>query len=383
MWQGRCSFPIVFVAVFQYRCLMQYDNHELKAALNADRTILRSSQEVSAEAAYAKLVAETKSVYGGYDAKQKAVYDQTLPAISKEQVRDISIGYGIAQFNLLDRNGNGKLEKSELDARALDAKAGRNPISGLPAAMELELLKSLTERRSYLRALHKGGSWWNFNMIDPDDVTKDDLSAASTEVKQLRRIYDNQPLLPGVKPDKELVSLPQGVPELFEAAGVEVKLTDEPVSKALAHHIDRSFIIAISQALYNPSSKEIVLERRDRTSKARSHEVGHAIDDALVPGSAFFSDGADFDKAVKQDLAEQKGRNINFERELPTLHTFVQSALLRGSLNESARKELFAEIYQSGDAPLAEGLRRYFPTTGALIDQTLASRGIGRKPQTW
>lgn len=362
---------------------MQYDNHELKAALNADRTILRASQEVSAEAAYAKLVAETKSVYVGYDAKQKTAYDQTLPAISQEQVRDISIGYGLSQFNLLDKNGNGKLEKSELDARLSDAKAGRNPISGLPPTMEVELLKSLNDRRPYLRALHKGGSWWNLNMIDPDEVTKEDLSAASTEVKQLRRIYDNQPLLPGVKPDKDLSTLPQGVPELFEAAGVEVKLTDQPVSKALAHHIDRSFVIAISQALYNPSSKEIVLERRDRASKARSHEVGHAIDDALVPGAAFFSESAEFAKAVNQDLEAQRGRNIDFERELPTLHTFVQSALLRGSLSESASKELFAEIYQSGDTNLAEGLRKYFPATGALIDKTLASRGIGRKPQTW
>ena len=357
--------------------------NDLKAALLADRTMLRVSQEPNVETAYEKFLAETLISSKGLSLSQKTTFAGTLPLVSNEQVKDLSLPYALANFQTLDQNDNGSLELSELSSRRTSL-AGRKleseSLPGLSTAMEGSFLASLVDRHSYLRSATKTGSWWNLNLVDPPGITRQDLRAAIKDTHRLRTIFASPPLLPEVKGDADLRDLPGGVPEIFESAGVEVKTLDQPVDKALASHIEQAPIIAIAAALYNPSTREIFVERGQSARKAKLHEVGHAVDDALVPGSKFFSESSEFNREVDLDL--QNLNNLSpkpdWSKALPTVHFFIQSGLQAGRLNEGARKELFAELYQSGDVNLAAGLRNYFPRTGLLVDETLRKNGIGR-----
>lgn len=352
---------------------------DLRAALLADRTIVRAGQEEAPQSAYARLLSESTLATRELNPSERVIFARTLPTIEPKQVADLSLGYASANFKTLDKNGNGALDKEEIaERRALLSKQplDKELIPGLPAVMEGKLLESLAGRHSYLRNLTKTGSWWNLNLVDPPGITKEDLGAALKETAFIRKLYATPPLIPGLESDKDVSRLPDGVPQLLADAGVEVKTVAQPVSQALAAHLDDAPVIAISQALYNPGTREIFTEQKDRNSKAKLHEIGHAVDDSLVPGPKFFSDSAQYNQAVDQDMKALP--KLDFQKIFPRLHVFVQSGLEAGNLNTSARKELFAELYQSGDTELANGLRQYFPRTGSLVDQTLSKQGIGR-----
>lgn len=354
---------------------------ELKPALLADRTIVHVGQEPTAQAAYQKLLSETQQVTHGMTDTARAIYSRTLPQISQDQIRDLAIGYASANFKSLDANGNGAIDKEELKAR--QAFVERQPAqkqftAGLPAAMEAKLIDSLVSRHSYLRTMTKTGSWWNLNQIDPSGLTKEDISAALKDVTDIRRRYPMTPLRADIKPDSDLSRLPAGVSDLFKDAGVQVKTVNEPVSSALSEAAKDNPVISIAAAVYLPHTKEVFVQNDAFGKKALLHETGHAIDDALVPGSKFFSESEPYNRAVDLDI-NGLSKKIDWQKELPTLHVFIMSGLETGRLNESARKELFAELYQSGDPVKAYKLRQYFPHTGSLLDKTLQEQGISRQ----
>lgn len=352
---------------------------ELSAALKADRTILHVGQELDVEKAYTKLLSEASQTMAAMNSAEKAVYSKTLPAINPEEVKDLSLAYASANFKSIDKNNNGSLELGELQDRLtqVSAQAPALNLPGLPAAMEARMLGGLVSRFSYLRSMTKTGSWWNFNMIDPAGITGADLKAALAETNSIRKHYVSLPLLPGQPVDKDTSHLPTGVSELFESAGVTMKTLDRPVSTALAAYTDSMPIIGMSAALYNPGTREIFTNGKDSFVKAKSHEIGHAVDDALVPGMKMFSDSPEYNKAVDADIRRLPA-DIDWNKALPMVHIFILSGLQSGGLDEGARRELFAELYQNGDPHLAGSLRQYFPNTGNLVDSTLSREGISR-----
>ncbi|MBK9205938.1 MAG: EF-hand domain-containing protein [Candidatus Obscuribacter sp.] len=90
---------------------------ELKPALLADRAIVHVGQEPTAEGAYQKLLSETQQVTTGMTDTARSIYSRTLPQISPDQMRDLSIGYASANFKTLDANDNGQIDKEELKVR--------------------------------------------------------------------------------------------------------------------------------------------------------------------------------------------------------------------------------------------------------------------------
>jgi len=354
---------------------------ELKAAMLADRTSVQAGQEPTADGAYQKLLSETQKVTKGMTDGQRTVYAGTLAQVGNDQIRDLSIGYAAANFKNLDANGNGSIEKEELKVKLAQLEkqpAQKQLTAGLPVALEAKLVESLVSRHSYLRTMAKTGSWWNLNQIDPKGLTPEDVTAALKDVTETRKRYPMGPLRADIKPDSDLSKLPMGVPELFRDAGVEVKTVNEPVRQALAEAAKENPVISIAAAVYIPHTKEIFVENNAFGGKAVLHETGHAIDDALAPGAKFFSETEPFNQAVDQDMKALNQLKVDWQKALPTVHVFVMSGLDRGSLDEGARKELFAELYQSGDAVMADKLRSYFPRTASLVDKTLQEQGIGR-----
>ena len=355
---------------------------ELKPALLADRTIVHVGQEPTAEGAYQKLLSETQQVTTGMTDTARSIYSRTLPQISPDQMRDLSIGYASANFKTLDANDNGQIDKEELKVRQalVEKKLPHKQLTaGLPAAMEAKLIESLVSRHSYLRTMAKTGSWWNLNQIDPKGLTKEDISAALKDVTAVRQRYPLTPLRADIKPDSDLSSLPAGVPELFNDAGVQVKTVNEPVRSALSEAAKDNPVISIAAAVYIPHTKEIFVQNDAFGKKAVLHETGHAIDDALVPGCKFFSESELYNQSVDLDIKNLSKTKVDWQKELPTVHLFIMSGLHTGSFNESARKELFAELYQSGDVAMADKLRQYFPHTGGLVDKTLKEQGLSRQ----
>lgn len=354
---------------------------DLEAELNADRTNMRAGQEPTVEGAYHKMLSETAQTEAHMTPAQKRVFSNSLSEFSTPQMGDLALGYAKDNFKTLSHD-SGNISKAELEAQR-DKLKGRAPESemtgGLPAAVESKLLNSLIDRYDELRKADRPGLTSLSHWMDRG-ISMEALNTAIENYSNRRKLIVNPPLRPDQKGDGDLSNMPAGVPELFKAAGVEIKSQDQPVSEALADKAKDSPVISISQAFYNPETREIFAERSKTPSEAKLHETGHAVDDALKPGPGFFTDGKEYNQAVDADLKELP--NLDYSKIMPRLHVFVQAGLSERSLTPRTRKELFAELYQAGDENLAQTLRQYFPRTAALVDKTLKEQGIGRAPRT-
>jgi hypothetical protein len=356
---------------------------DLKASLMADRTMNRLDKEPTMQAAYEKLPRDVHEAYSELSAAQRATYAVSLAEFQKVRGGDLAVGYALNNLNLIDTGGNGAIDQKEIKARKellLVGAVGDSLVSetGLPKAVELVFLDELSDDFQSLRREHKDGAWWNLNQGEAGDVTKADLETFAGRFDKLGS--DVTDLLTDVEADARFAGAPAGVVETLKAAGVEIKQVNGRIEDVIpAAAVEENQIIKMSQAIYNPSSKEVICEEGLKAEKPRQHEIGHAIDDALVPGLGFFTSSREFNSAVDADL-KKLPQVEDWNTVIPNLHLFVRAGLNSGKLIESSRKELFADLYQNGNKQLADDLRHYFPETAGVVDAELKGKGIERFP---
>lgn len=350
---------------------------DLQISLAADRALDKAIGSADCRSAYESMLAEVEK-----SAKLLPKADKTFAQstqIEKSLIESIageggpgfeclSLGFAQSQFDKLDKDKNGQLELSELQ--------DKGAVSSLPN-LDARLKSNLAESFRSLKNESTNGSWWNLNLINPDAITKEDLGLALNHVNKWQKEAVPVPLYAGGKSD--MSGLSPGLKSLLESRGVTIKYVDGTIGQALAHKVSESPILAIAQAVYNPPTREIISQKGPQAEAFKDHEIGHAVDDALAGGGKYFSQTKEFNYAVDKDLAAIKAvRGFDSRKALPGIHLFIQSQLDACTLSEGARKELFAEIFQSADKKLASGVRSYFPNAAKVVEDKLAIEGVGR-----
>lgn len=343
---------------------------DLQISLAADRILDKVTSAADCRSAYENMQAEIEK-----SAKSFAQSSRKFETVLVESIdiknggpgfECISLGFALSRFDRLDKDKNSQLELSELQSTSA--------VSSLPT-LDARLKNNLAERFRSLKNESSNGSWWNLNLINPDSITKEDLNLALSRVNKWQKESVPQPLLPGGKSD--MTGLSAGLRSLLADRGVTIKYVDGTIGQALSHRVSESPILSIAQAIYNPPTREIISQKGPQAEAFKDHEIGHAVDDALAGGGRYFSQTKEFNQAVDKDLAAIKASGgIDSRKALPGIHLFIQAQLDAGSLSEGARKELFAEIFQTTDKKLASGVRSYFPNTAKVVEDKLILEGI-------
>lgn len=345
---------------------------DLQISLAADRALDKVTSAADCRSAYENMLAEIEK-----SAKPSAQSSRKFEKALVESIdiknggpgfECLTLGFAQSRFDLLDKDKNGQLELSELQ--------NTSAVSSLPT-LDTRLKNNLAERFHSLKNESTNGSWWNLNLINPDAITKEDLSLALTRANKWQKDSVPEPLLPGGRSD--MTGLSPGLRSLLADRGVTIKYVDGTIGQALAHKVSESPILSIAQAVYNPPTREIISQKGPQAEAYKDHEIGHAVDDALAGGGRYFSQTKEYNQAVDKDLAAIKASGgIDSRKALPGIHLFIQSQLDAGTLSEGARKELFAEIFQSADKKLASDVRSYFPNTAKVVEDKLRLEGLDK-----
>lgn len=349
---------------------------ELRDTVRADNSMDRVTAAPTATEAYEALQAEvSKNMSTPGDNSR---YWQNLKSVVNPRLDDLALGFANARFADLDRDGDGKLQLAEI-----------SPSQG-KTELERLMLASLTRHFNDLKHQTRTGAFWSLYQMDPNAITGEDLKSALTYADIRQKASTTPPILPNWKPGTGTAgdtidsneNVPPSVRELLQARGITIKSVPGRLGSALKDYAEEAPIVSVASAIYNAGSKEIITERFESAQEAKQHEIGHAIDDAMAPGEKYFSDSKEFNTAVDRDMSSIRAlsaaKQIDWLRELPTVHVFIQGQLSSGELRPSGRRELFAELYQNRDTKLVNQLRAYFPHTASAIDSKLAAEGLER-----
>lgn len=353
-------------------------NSEFKASLSADRTIDRVAMRPGVDSAYQTLITEVNSTRAELTPTEYALFLKEFNTAGASELADLSLGYADANFKMLDSDGDGQLSKDELARRkgeVTSPKEDRSEI-GLPKELEATFLDNLVQRHDSLRFESRDDGFFTLYQ-EPRGITSKDLANAISRTDSLRKQFAPRPYLTKGFERSPVADIPDSVQELLNLGGMELKSVSGSLKDKLKDHHSEQPNTAMAVGLYSATTNEIMTEKGTYEEKSRQHEIGHFIDDALSPGRAHFTESPAFVQALDKDMSALSS-DTEWNKEFPEAHLFVRSGLYAGRMSESARKEIFADLYQTRDTELYCKMRSVFPAASTLIDRELHNQGIER-----
>ena len=353
-------------------------NSELKASLSADRTIDRVAMRPGVDSAYETLLNEVNSTRAELTPTEYALFLKEFSTAGASELGDLSIGYADAKFKVLDSDADGQLSNDELAMRkgeVTSAKRERSEI-GIPKELEATFLDNLMERHDSLRFESRDDGFFTLYQ-EPRGITRKDLANAISRTDSMRKQFAPRPYLTKGFDRSPVADIPDSVQELLNLGGMELKSVSGSLKNKLKEHHSEQPNTAMAVGLYSATTNEIMTEKGTYEDKSRQHEIGHFIDDALSPGRAHFTESPAFVQALDKDMSALS-TDTDWNKEFSRAHLFVRSGLYAGRMSESARKEIFADLYQTRDTELYCKMRSVFPASSTLIDKELQNQGIER-----